>query len=234
MDSIATERIPHCCSQSANAFKSRVNVGKLRIGCGSRSALTATNNSLAPTSMPAACGCKIGNSSHRFFDLFTIGSSELPVGCPKCESKTNSQSRSSSETTNVITRLYANPGPTLHRRASIASTNVGAGCSCHPTDAQHHRSPHVPFHPVWPAPVARFPLLIAFKRAAHRGAAFHAQVHGRASRIRKNKEDRKQRKPLDSKPGSKAQHGVKPSSTLAGFSAQRWSRKGPDAPYSPH
>src|SRR5467141_877089 len=70
--------------------------------------------------------------------------------------------------------------------------------------------------------------LIAFKRAAHRGAAFHAQVHGRASRIRKNKEDRKQRKPLDSEPGSKAQHGVKPSSTLAGFSAQRWSRKGPD------
>jgi hypothetical protein len=158
VDSIATERIPHCCSQSANAFKSRVNVGKLRIGRGSRSALTATNNSLAPTSMPAACGCKIGNSSHRFFDLFTIGSSELPVGCPKCESKTNSQSRSSSETTNVITRLYANPGPTLHRRASIASTNVGAGCSCHPTDAQHHRSPHVPFHPVWPTPVARFPV----------------------------------------------------------------------------
>src|SRR5258708_37683647 len=81
---------------------------------------------------------------------------------------------------------------------------------------------------------ADIPLLIAFKRAAHRGAAFHAQVHGRASRIRKNKEDRKQRKPLDSEPGSKAQHGVKPSSTLAGFSAQRWSRKGPDAPYSPH
>src|SRR6266849_8897558 len=47
-------------------------VGKLRTGWGSRSALTATNNSLAPTSMPAASGCKIGNSSHRFFDLFAM------------------------------------------------------------------------------------------------------------------------------------------------------------------
>src|ERR1035438_9263679 len=51
---MATERIPHCCSQSASAFRSRVKVGKLRIGWGSRSALTATNNSLALTSMPAA------------------------------------------------------------------------------------------------------------------------------------------------------------------------------------
>src|ERR1700676_3401068 len=75
-DSIATERIPHCCSQSASAFRSRVKVGKLRTGWGSRSALTATNSSLAPTSMPAASGCKMGNSSHRFFDLFAIGSSE--------------------------------------------------------------------------------------------------------------------------------------------------------------
>jgi hypothetical protein len=30
----------------------------------------------------------------------------------------------------------------------------------HMLDAQHHRSPHVPFHPVWPTPVARFPVLI--------------------------------------------------------------------------
>jgi hypothetical protein len=31
-----------------------------------------------------------------------------------------------------------------------------------------------------------------------------------------------------------AANGGRSSSTLAGFSAQRWSRKGPDAPYSPH
>ena len=160
VDSIATERIPHCCSQSANAFRSRVNVGKLRTGCWSRSALTATNNSLAPTSIPAASGCRIGNSSHRLFDLFAIGSSELPVGCPRRDSKANSQSRSSSRTTHVITSLCANLGPTLPRQASIANTNVAAGCSCHPTDAKHHRSTHVPFHPVWPTPAARFPVPI--------------------------------------------------------------------------
>ena len=32
--------------------------------------------------MPAASGCKMGNSPYRFFDRFAIGSSELPVGCP--------------------------------------------------------------------------------------------------------------------------------------------------------
>src|SRR5664279_3604504 len=36
-----------------------------------------------------------------------------PAGCPRRESKANSQSRSSSKLTSVITRLYANPGPTL-------------------------------------------------------------------------------------------------------------------------
>ena len=34
-------------------------------------------------------------------------------------------------------------------------TNVGAGCSCHPTGCDHHRSTRVPLHPVWPRPVAR-------------------------------------------------------------------------------
>jgi hypothetical protein len=29
-------------------------------------------------------------------------------------------------------------------------TNVGAGCSCHPTGCEYHRSTRVPLHPVWP------------------------------------------------------------------------------------
>ncbi len=33
--------------------------------------------------------------------------------------------------------------------ASIPSTNVGAGCSCHPTGAQHHLSLRVALHPAW-------------------------------------------------------------------------------------
>ena len=35
------------------------------------------------------------------------------------------------------------------------NTPVGAGCSCHPTGANHHLSPPVPLHPVWQTPVAR-------------------------------------------------------------------------------
>src|ERR1017187_4846851 len=58
----------------------------------------------------------------------------------------------------VITRLYATPDP----RFSVGlkpGTNVGAGCSCHPTGCEYHRSPRVPLHPVWPRPVARFSVL---------------------------------------------------------------------------
>src|SRR5271156_3630261 len=44
-----------------------VNVGNLRTGCGSRSAPTATNSSLAPPSMPAASGCRTG-TDHTFYD----------------------------------------------------------------------------------------------------------------------------------------------------------------------
>src|SRR5882757_4607215 len=39
-------------------------------------------------------------------------------------------------------------------------TNVGAGCSCHPTGCEYHRSTRVPLHPVWPGPVARLAVLI--------------------------------------------------------------------------
>ncbi len=51
------------------------------------------------------------------------------------------------------------PWTRAYRRASIPSTNVGAGCSCHPTGAQHHLSPRVPLHPVWQTPVARLSVL---------------------------------------------------------------------------
>src|ERR1039458_859130 len=44
------------------------------------------------------------------------------------------------------------PDPCSQNRA-LCSTNVGAGCSCHPTGANHHRSPRVPSHPVWPTQV---------------------------------------------------------------------------------
>src|ERR1700722_5813616 len=57
--------------------------------------------------------------------------------------------------TNVITCLYATPDPRF-TVGLVVGTNVGAGCSCHPTGANHLRSLSVPFHPVWRKPVARF------------------------------------------------------------------------------
>ena len=53
-----------------------MKVGKLRTGCGSRSALTATYNSLAPISMPAASGCSIGSVSHLLLPFLAICSSD--------------------------------------------------------------------------------------------------------------------------------------------------------------
>ena len=101
--------------------------------------------------------------SFDLFDFFAIGSSEVPVGCPRRESKTNSQSRSSSRGRTSSHICTQTPDPRFIGRASKSSTNVGAGCSCHPTSANHLRSPRVPLHPVWPAPVARFrgPILLA-------------------------------------------------------------------------
>jgi hypothetical protein len=51
--------------------------------------------------------------------------------------------------TNVITHLYATPDPRF-RPGFLPSTSVAAGCSCHPTGFDHHRSTRVPLHPVWP------------------------------------------------------------------------------------
>ncbi len=151
---MATERIPHCCSQSASAFRSRVKVGKLRTGWGSRSALTATNNSLAPTSMPAASGCKIGNSSHRFLDLLRHWLLRAAGRMPKARIKSKLPIEIVVRADERHHTSVRNPRTHAYRRAS-ESTNVGAGCSCHPTGANHHRSPRVPLHPVWQTPVAR-------------------------------------------------------------------------------
>src|SRR3984893_5473303 len=59
-------------------------------------------------------------------------------------------------------RLTASQTDDAHTAVvGIPGTHVGAGCSCHPTVANHHRSPHVPLHPVWQTPVARLPGLNA-------------------------------------------------------------------------
>src|SRR5215467_8633016 len=53
---------------------------------------------------------------------------------PKVRKKANSQSRSSL-VANVITKLYATSDPRFSTGFKM-STNVGAGCGCHPTSEQ--------------------------------------------------------------------------------------------------
>jgi hypothetical protein len=126
----ATESIPHCSSQSARAWKSRVKVGKLRTGSGSRSALTATYSSLAPTSIPAASGCNIPSVSNLLLPLLAICSSEVAARMPGETEQTPNRDRCR-KPANVITCLYATPDPRFSTGLQ-SSTNVGAGCSCHP------------------------------------------------------------------------------------------------------
>lgn len=47
--------------------------------------------------------------------------------------------------------------------SSGSEAGVGAGCSCHPTGANDHRSPPVPLHPVWQTPVTRLWGVISYK-----------------------------------------------------------------------
>src|SRR5262249_45267164 len=58
---------------------------------------------------------------------------DIPVGCPRRESKQtpNRDRRRQRTSSQNCTR----PRTQAYQRASILSTNVGAGCSCHPTGA---------------------------------------------------------------------------------------------------
>src|SRR5262245_60761984 len=72
--------------QSANEWRSLVNVAKLRTDSASRSSGTATNIWLAPTSIPAASGCRTAKSWTLFFLVVAIFVlPDIPVGCPWCE-----------------------------------------------------------------------------------------------------------------------------------------------------
>src|ERR1017187_859550 len=61
VDSIATVRTLHFCSQSTNSCRSRVDVSNDRTDSTSRSDGTAANVSSAPTSTPGASGCNSGS-----------------------------------------------------------------------------------------------------------------------------------------------------------------------------
>ena len=130
------------------------------MGCGSRSALTATYNSLAPTSIqqhpdagwamrhifccPSWPFC---SSDHAGRMPGARAQSKLPI-----EIVENRQTSS---------HVCTQPQTHAYRSGFQPGTNVGAGCSCHPASSNHHRSTRVPLDPVWPGPVARLLVLIS-------------------------------------------------------------------------
>jgi hypothetical protein len=143
-------RSPHSTSQPASACRSRVNVEKLRTGCGSRSALTATNNSLS---------ARVDSSGIRMQDRQCVTSSfALPGHLLLRQCRSDARSADTKQTpnrdrrrkpANVITHLYATPDPRF-RPGFFPNTSVAAGCSRHATGSDYHRSTRVPLHPVWP------------------------------------------------------------------------------------
>src|SRR5580658_141682 len=93
---------------------------------------------------------------HIFFCLFWPFAPPIkPVGCPV---RTQSKLPIEIVVGNRQTSSHVCTQPQTHafRSGFKPGTNVGAGCSCHPTSSAHHRSTRVPLHPVWPSPVARF------------------------------------------------------------------------------
>jgi hypothetical protein len=66
---------------------------------------------------------------------------------PKARIKSKLPIEIVAQRTHVITHLYATPDPRLSVGLSVSSTNVGAGCSCHSTGVDYHRSLRVPFYP---------------------------------------------------------------------------------------
>ena len=131
------------------------------MGCESRSALTATYNSLAPTSMPAASGCRTGNASHLLLPFLIMCSSDMPVGCPGARTQSKLPIEIVVGNRQTSSHVCTQPQTHAYRSGFQPGTNVGAACSCHPASSNHHRSTRVPLDPVWPKPVARLSVLIS-------------------------------------------------------------------------
>src|ERR1700730_4079133 len=71
----------------------------------------------------------------------------MPAECPGTNAE-QTPNRDRRPKTVVITHLYATPDPRFS--TGSGNTNVGAGCSCHPTGTYNDRATRVPSHPVWP------------------------------------------------------------------------------------
>jgi hypothetical protein len=127
VDSIATVRTLHDCSQSANWCKSRVNVSNDRTDSTSRSAGTATKISSAPISTPAASGCITGSIRQLPFALLLVFLTMTGSLLPEPAARGYEISKLLNEiaaVADVITDLYVTSDPCFSTGFS-SNTNVG-------------------------------------------------------------------------------------------------------------
>lgn len=130
VDSMATVRIRHCCSQSASAFRSSVKLAKERTGSVSRSGGTATYISVGPISLPAASAFSAGSPTVAFllFLLRAISPSAMRLPGPavrvvdSCTLPNGIDSRAFAGSSIVTTVLTTQLGATLEERAQESTT----------------------------------------------------------------------------------------------------------------
>jgi hypothetical protein len=105
----------------------------------------------------SSSGCRTGNVSHLLLPFLAICSSDLAGRMPGARTQSKQLPiEIVAGNRQTSSRVCTQPQTQTFRSGFESSTNVGAGCSCHPTGSDHLRSTRVPLHPVWPRTVARF------------------------------------------------------------------------------
>jgi len=100
--------------------------------------------------MPAASGCRTGSVSHLLLLFLAICSSDCAGRMPGARTQSKLPIEIVAENRQTSSHVCTQPQTHAFRSGSESDTNVGAGCSCHPTGSHHLRSTRVPLHPVWP------------------------------------------------------------------------------------
>jgi hypothetical protein len=73
----------------------------------------------------------------------------MPVRCPWARTKSKLPIDIVAGNRQPSSHVCTQPQTHAFRSGFKSSTNVGAGCSYHPTGCQYHRSTRAPLHPVW-------------------------------------------------------------------------------------
>src|ERR1035438_9836982 len=104
----------------------------------------------ASTKVPAASGCRIGSVSHLLLPFLAICSSDQAGRMHGVRTQSKLPIEIVAGIRQPSSHICTQPQTHAFRSGSESDTNVGAGCSCHPTGSHHLRSTRVPLHPVWP------------------------------------------------------------------------------------